>query len=93
MPDAGDFAGMEVEREKVRAGVRSIVNRLAPEPGACEGGTRLVEDLAYDSLALLELAFAVEEAFALKPMDVLSASMIRTVGDLESYVLRELRLA
>lgn len=84
----------EVEREKVRAGVRSIVDRLAPEPGrGCEGGTRLVEDLAYDSLALLELAFAVEEAFALKPMDMLSASAIRTVEDLESYVLGKLLLA
>lgn len=82
-----------MDAEKVRAAVRSTVLRLAPEPGAgCEGSTRLVHDLAYDSLSLLELAFAVEETFALRPMDMQTAMGIRTVEDLETYVLRELHI-
>lgn len=83
-----------MDREKVCTTVRALVVRLAPEPGAgCDGSTRLVHDLAYDSLALLELAFAVEEEFALRPMDMQTATRIQTAGDLEAYVLRELGLA
>lgn len=81
-----------MDTEKVRATVRATVVRLAPEPGAgCDESTRLVDDLAYDSLSLLELAFAVEEAFGLRPMDMQTATRIQTVADLEAYVLRELR--
>ena len=77
------------DEQEVRATVRSIVLRHAPEPGGDPAGS-LIEDLAYHSLALLELAFAVEEAFGLPPMDVQTARAIQTSADLEAYVLREL---
>lgn len=78
----------------VRAAVRTMVLRHAPEGGGNgTGSLRLVEDLAYHSLALLELAFAVEEAFGLSPMDLQTASAIHTSDDLEAFVLRELRQA
>jgi len=82
-------------RDTVRARVREIITRLAPNPGALPPPgehARLVEQLGYDSLALLELAFEVEETFGLRPMDVQTASTIHTSDELEAYVLRELRL-
>ncbi len=79
------------DEQEVRATVRSIVLRLAPEPGGDPAGN-LIEELAYHSLALLELAFAVEEAFGLRPMDTQTARAIQTSADLEEYVLRELAL-
>lgn len=80
------------DEHEVRATIRSIVLRLAPEPGGGPEGS-LIEDLAYHSLALLELAFAVEEAFGLRPMDMQTARSIQTSADLEAYVLAELRSA
>jgi acyl carrier protein len=77
------------DEQEVRATVRSIVLRLAPEPGGDPQGN-LIEELAYHSLALLELAFAVEEAFGLRPMDMQTARSIQSSADLEAYVLREL---
>jgi acyl carrier protein len=84
---------VETEREKVRERVREIITRLAPRPDwmqAPSGSFGLVEQLGFDSLALLELAFAVEEAFALPPMDLQTASTIQSSADLEAYVLREI---
>jgi acyl carrier protein len=48
--------------------------------------TRLVEDLGYHSLALLELAFALEDEFALPAMDAEQAQKISTMLDVEEYV-------
>lgn len=79
--------------DEVRAEVREIVLRMAPKPGGMPApgeSARLVEQLGYDSLALLELAFAVEETFGLRPMDLQTASTIQSSADLEAYVLREL---
>ena len=48
--------------------------------------TRLVEDLGYHSLALLKLAFALEDEFALPAMDAEQAQKICTILDVEEYV-------
>ncbi len=69
-----------------------IIAELAPQPTADpDRGARLVEDLGYHSLALLELAFALEDEFHLKPIDESAARAIQTVGDVVDYVLNELR--
>ena len=78
-----------VDEQEVRATVRAIVLRFAPEPGGDPEGS-LIEELAYHSVALLELAFAVEEAFGLRPMDMQTARGIHCSADLEAYVLAEL---
>jgi acyl carrier protein len=77
--------------QEVRAQIRSIVLELAPSPekGSAENAL-LVEDLEYHSLALLELAFALEDEFDLPPIDEQTAQNIRSAKDIEDYVLRQL---
>lgn len=66
--------------------------RLAPAAPAEVGpDSRLVDDLEYQSLALLELAFALEEEYGLAPIDEAIAARILTVGDIEGYILTQLR--
>ncbi|MGO9954553.1 MAG: acyl carrier protein [Solirubrobacteraceae bacterium] len=77
---------------EVRALIREIVSELAPNPGPVTGSERkLVDELAYTSLALLELAFTLEDEFELPPIDEHTARAIITVGDVEDYVVAGLR--
>lgn len=77
--------------QEVRTKIREIVLELAPHPlPDATGDALLVEDLEYHSLALLELAFALEDEFDLPPIDEQSAREVRSVKDIEEYVLREL---
>ncbi|MBB4637598.1 phosphopantetheine-binding protein [Longimicrobium terrae] len=80
-----------LDERELRARVRDLVLRLAPEPPAAppEDGTHLVEELGYHSLALLELAFALEGEFGLRPLDERAARDMRTVADVAAHVLRE----
>lgn len=76
-----------------RRAIHEIVLRLAPRPRIpLTAGARLIDDLAYHSLALLELAFALEKEFGLAPLDGTMARRIRTVADVEDYVMGELRV-
>lgn len=75
----------------VRSRIRAIIADLAPNRRASPAtGARLVEDLGYHSLALLELAFALEDEFDLPPIDEAVADLIRTVGDVEDNVVAQL---
>lgn len=75
-----------------RATVRRIVCEVAPtDVDTCGSDAVLVDDLAYHSLALLELAFALEDEFDLPPMDDHAAQNIRTVSDVEEFVLAALQ--
>jgi acyl carrier protein len=77
--------------EEVRAQIRGIILELAPNPQqATVENALLVEDLEYHSLALLELAFALEDEFDLPPIDEENARNIRSAKDIEDYVLRQL---
>jgi acyl carrier protein len=70
-----------------QAAIRRIVGELAPaDSDGISAESRLVEDLGYHSLALLELAFALEEEFGLPPLDERRAQEIRTVRDVENLV-------
>jgi acyl carrier protein len=51
----------------------------------------LVEDLEYHSLALIELSFTLEDEFDLNNIDESVARRITTVGDIEEYVVSEVR--
>jgi acyl carrier protein len=74
--------------EEVRSVVRGIIFEIAPNPGRSPAGeVLLVEDLEYHSLALLELAFALEDEFDLPPIDEESVLTIRSAQDLEDYVV------
>jgi acyl carrier protein len=81
------------EEDDVTARTRDIIRLLAPADGAsCERGDRLVEDLAFHSLALVELAFRLEEEFDLEPITYEEAQGIVTVGDVEDFVSEAARL-
>lgn len=78
----------------LRAKVRKIVMELSPNlPAVIPPEGRLVDHLGYHSLALLELAFALEDAFELSPIDEKTARKIVTMGDVEQHVVSELRSA
>ncbi|MEZ0073187.1 phosphopantetheine-binding protein [Planotetraspora sp. GP83] len=72
--------------------VAEIVGELAPNPDgvAVAGASRLVEDLGYHSLALLELAFTLEDEFDLPPIDEATARQITTVESVAGHVVNVL---
>ncbi|WP_018540271.1 MULTISPECIES: hypothetical protein [unclassified Streptomyces] len=80
---------------EVRATVEQLVQEMAPdsEGFACPPppDARLVEDLGYHSLALLEFAFALEDEFDLPPIDEETARAILTVGAVQDHVVGILR--
>lgn len=51
-------------------------------------GTRLQEDLAFDSLAGIELAVGLDALFSLGPISEQDAQEIETVGQLLAYLRR-----
>jgi acyl carrier protein len=75
----------------VRRLVRELVVELAPNPAGAEADDpRLVEDLAYHSLALLEVAFTLEDEYELDPIDEETAREINTLADIQNHVVGEL---
>jgi acyl carrier protein len=75
--------------QDIRARVRSIILELAPNPGGAKAETtRLVEDLEYHSLSLLELSFTLEDEFDLPPVDHEQVQYVTTVEEVEDLVLR-----
>jgi acyl carrier protein len=75
--------------DALRELIRDVVVGLAPDAGAAvDEGTLLRDGLGYDSLALAELAFALEEIFRLPPMPTDETVDVTTVGDVESLVVR-----
>jgi acyl carrier protein len=67
--------------------------QLAPEPGDYDGTTdvHLTDGLCFHSLALLELAFAIEDDFDLPPIDEQTGRGITTTEQIIAYVLGQLR--
>ena len=77
---------------EIRESVREIVRELAPHQGTdAPDEARLVDDLAYTSLSLTELAFTLEDEFDLSSIDEATARGIATVGDICDHVEREIR--
>ena len=74
------------------AEVFRIVLELAPDGAGqqVESHSRLAEDLAYHSLALVELGFAIERAFGLDPISAEDVEDVRTAGDLADFVTTRL---
>jgi acyl carrier protein len=78
---------------QVRSRIRAIITELAPDrPVPSAAKARLIEDLGYHSLALLELAFALEDEFDLPPIDETVAGLIHTIGDVEDHVVGQLAI-
>lgn len=61
--------------------VRSLVASMAPSrPTTVTDDQRLVEDLGYDSLRLMELTVVLERAFSLPPFRPEQLAGVRTAG-------------
>jgi acyl carrier protein len=82
-----------IDEESIRKTVRQLILELAPNQsiGELASEQRLVEDLQYHSLALLEMAFTLEDELGLEPIKEDDAQKIKTVGEIEQYVINELK--
>lgn len=71
----------------LRAKVREIVGEMSPL-GAREANSddRLIEELGYDSLAVIELSLRIEQDFALATVSTGGTPDIATVKDIEDFV-------
>jgi acyl carrier protein len=70
--------------------LRSLMaEQLGVEPAEMKPDANILEDLGADSLDVVELVMAIEEAFDIEIGDE-DAEAIRTVGDVEAYVQKRL---
>lgn len=78
--------------EEVCETVLGIIEQLAPEPTRFDPAKNLhlVDDLGFHSLALLELAFAIEDDFDLPPIDEETGRSIQTTEQVLEYVIGQL---
>jgi acyl carrier protein len=91
MNEPGSAPAQGRDETDVRDTVRSVVIELSPERvESATADARLIEDLAYNSLALLELAFTLEDEFDLAPIDEATARQITTLGAVVEHVVSEL---
>jgi acyl carrier protein len=73
--------------------VHAVVAAMAPHPtaaGDLDGGTRLVADLAYDSVRLIELTIALEKHFGLPALEDSRLATVTTVGEVADLVAAQL---
>jgi acyl carrier protein len=92
VPDQPAVAQQELSPEEATALILELVFELAPRQDVTARGLTLllVDDLEYTSLALLELAFTLEDEFALEPITEETARQIVSVGHVVDHVLTEL---
>lgn len=77
--------------EEVRDSVRAVVLELAPDGDeSAAPDARLAEDLGFHSLALLELAFTLEDEFDLPPIEEATARRITTIARVQDHVVEQL---
>lgn len=76
----------EPERQRV---IRLITALAVPRrmPGDVAADARLVDDLGFDSVRLIELTMALERAFGLPPQRPENLATITTVDDVVTFAL------
>lgn len=68
--------------ERIRA---LVAEHLGVDPSELRPDANILEDLGADSLDVVEMVMAIEEAFDIEIADE-DAEAMRTVGDVEAYV-------
>lgn len=93
MTDAAPTSAVDqLSDAELRTAVQEVIVELAPTKGQqVDDDSRLIEDLGYHSLALLELAFSLEDEFDLTPIDEQTAQTITTVRSVVDHVVTEVR--
>lgn len=76
----GDVAAVQIV---VMAIVREHLPKPSDEP--ITDGQKLIEDLGYDSLAVAEVVFAIEDLFGLR-IETSEIMQISTVGSLKDFI-------
>jgi acyl carrier protein len=78
-----------MSHDDIAARVRDLVGSLVPA-GARQVGSsdRLIEDLGFDSVAILELALALEVEFDLQEIEEDQTVGLVTVGDIENVIAK-----
>ena len=66
---------------------RLVAEQLGVDPAAMRPDANILEDLGADSLDVVEMVMAIEEAFDIEIGDE-DAEAMRTLGDVESYVVK-----
>jgi acyl carrier protein len=64
-----------------------MADQLGVDPGEMTPDANILEDLGADSLDVVEMVMAIEEAFDIEVSDE-DAEAMRTVGDVEAYVMK-----
>lgn len=78
--------------DDIRETIRAIVIELAPDPDQADDTSKLlVDDLGFHSLALLEMAFTLEDEFDLPPIDETTARKLTTIDGISAHVVEILR--
>jgi acyl carrier protein len=73
--------------------VRDFLPRKNPvAPGPLPNNARLIEDLGFDSLAIAEIVFFMEDLFLIKISNA-EIQQVGTVGQLRAFVLRKFAVA
>ena len=68
--------------------IRSLVSeQLGVDPAEMTASAKILDDLGADSLDVVELVMALEEAFDIEIPDE-DAELMNTIGDVESYVAK-----
>jgi acyl carrier protein len=72
--------------------VRGLVSeQLGLSPSEVTPDASILDDLGADSLDVVEMVMAIEEVFDIEVPDE-DAEAMRTIGDVENYVSRRLRV-
>ncbi len=74
---------------ELREYVRSVVGAIAPIDGErTKSCSRLIDDLGYDSLGLIELMMTLEHELELAEVDEQDAISIKLVVDVENLIVK-----
>jgi acyl carrier protein len=77
-----------VDEDLVRRQACAAITAMAPgAPPELTDRTRLVSDLGYDSVRLIELTLVLEQRFGLPPVEQSEVATVSTVGDVVALVL------
>lgn len=82
--ETGDVAAVQVV-------ILAMVREHLPKPSDAPitDGQKLIEDLGYDSLAVAEVVFAIEDTFGLR-IETSEIMQISTVGSLKEFIAKKL---
>lgn len=85
-----DGALRPAQFDQVDLAVRRLVGVFAPEPVALvDPATTLLDELAFNSLRLIELAFVLEEIFEMEASTMGEMAPAGTVADVRDFVLEK----